>query len=116
MEAEDAGFTSIWVMDHFRQIPTVGRGVARHARELHDPRVPRRADGTSALGALVTGMTYRNVAHLAKIVATLDVLSGGRAVCGLGAAWFAPSTSLRLAFPPVAQRYALLEDALELLR
>ena len=40
------------------------------------------------LGTLVTGVTYRNVAHLGKIVATLDVLSGGRAVCGIGAAWF----------------------------
>ena len=68
------------------------------------------------LGTLVTGVTYRNVAHLAKIVATLDVLSGGRAVCGLGAAWFEREhKAYGWPFPPLAERYALLEDALQLL-
>jgi alkanesulfonate monooxygenase SsuD/methylene tetrahydromethanopterin reductase-like flavin-dependent oxidoreductase (luciferase family) len=71
---------------------------------------------TARLGVLVTGVTYRNLAHLAKIVATLDVLSGGRALCGLGAAWFSREHELYgWDFPPVAGRYALLEDALELL-
>jgi alkanesulfonate monooxygenase SsuD/methylene tetrahydromethanopterin reductase-like flavin-dependent oxidoreductase (luciferase family) len=61
-------------------------------------------------------VTYRNLAHLAKIVATLDVLSGGRALCGLGAAWFEREHQLYgWDFPPAAGRYALLEDALELL-
>jgi alkanesulfonate monooxygenase SsuD/methylene tetrahydromethanopterin reductase-like flavin-dependent oxidoreductase (luciferase family) len=56
------------------------------------------------------------VAHLGKIVATLDVLSGGRAVCGLGLAWFAAEHhAYGWEFPPVKQRYALLEDALRLL-
>jgi alkanesulfonate monooxygenase SsuD/methylene tetrahydromethanopterin reductase-like flavin-dependent oxidoreductase (luciferase family) len=68
------------------------------------------------LGVLVTGVTYRNVAHLAKIVATLDVLSGGRAWCGLGAAWFAKEhQAYGWAFPSLRERYALLEDALRLL-
>jgi alkanesulfonate monooxygenase SsuD/methylene tetrahydromethanopterin reductase-like flavin-dependent oxidoreductase (luciferase family) len=68
------------------------------------------------LGTLVTGVTYRNLAHLAKIVATLDVLSGGRAVCGLGAGWYRREhTAYGWRFPPLAERYALLEDALELL-
>ena len=68
------------------------------------------------LGALVTGVTYRNVAHLGKIIATLDVLSGGRAVCGLGLAWFkAEHTAYGWDFPPAGDRYALLEDALRLL-
>ena len=69
------------------------------------------------LGTLVTGITYRNLAHLAKIVATLDVLSGGRAVCGLGAAWFEREhRALRLARSRRSrERYALLEDALGLL-
>jgi alkanesulfonate monooxygenase SsuD/methylene tetrahydromethanopterin reductase-like flavin-dependent oxidoreductase (luciferase family) len=72
---------------------------------------------TIRLGTLVTGVTYRNIAHLAKIVATLDVLSGGRALCGLGAAWFEREHRLYGwgELPPLAQRYALLEDALELL-
>jgi len=65
---------------------------------------------------LVTGITYRNLAHLGKIVATLDVLSGGRAMCGLGAAWFEREHHLYgFAFPPARRRYDLLEDALELL-
>jgi alkanesulfonate monooxygenase SsuD/methylene tetrahydromethanopterin reductase-like flavin-dependent oxidoreductase (luciferase family) len=65
---------------------------------------------------MVTGITYRNVAHLAKIVATLDVLSGGRAMCGLGAAWFEREhKAYGWPFPPLRERYALLEDALQLL-
>jgi alkanesulfonate monooxygenase SsuD/methylene tetrahydromethanopterin reductase-like flavin-dependent oxidoreductase (luciferase family) len=68
------------------------------------------------LGTMVTGVTYRNIAHLAKIVATLDVLSGGRAIAGLGAAWFAREhRAYGWTFPPRAERYAMLEDALELL-
>jgi alkanesulfonate monooxygenase SsuD/methylene tetrahydromethanopterin reductase-like flavin-dependent oxidoreductase (luciferase family) len=68
------------------------------------------------LGALVTGITYRNLAHLAKVVATLDVVSGGRALCGLGAGWFEREHGLYgYAFPPLAERFARLEDALELL-
>jgi alkanesulfonate monooxygenase SsuD/methylene tetrahydromethanopterin reductase-like flavin-dependent oxidoreductase (luciferase family) len=64
----------------------------------------------------VTGITYRNVAHLGKIVATLDVLSGGRAACGLGIGWFeAEHRAYGWPFPSVADRYALLEDALQLL-
>jgi alkanesulfonate monooxygenase SsuD/methylene tetrahydromethanopterin reductase-like flavin-dependent oxidoreductase (luciferase family) len=68
------------------------------------------------LGTLVTGITYRNLAHLAKVVATLDVLSAGRAMCGLGAAWFEREHRLYgYDFPSTAERYARLEDALELL-
>jgi len=68
------------------------------------------------LGTMVTGITYRNVAHLGKIVASLDVLSGGRAICGIGAAWFADEhRAYGWTFPSVSDRYALLEDALQLL-
>ena len=68
------------------------------------------------LGTLVSGITYRNVAHLGKIAATLDVLSGGRAVCGLGLAWFeAEHKAYGWDFPSVGERYELLEDALQLL-
>ena len=114
--AEDAGFASVWVMDHFLQIPVAGR----HWEDMLDSytTLPFLAAHTSRvkLGALVTGVTYRNLAHLAKIVATLDVLSGGRAICGLGAAWFEREhRAYGWRFPPLAERYALLEDALELL-
>src|SRR3954454_2667894 len=70
---------------------------------------------TMKLGTLVTGITYRNLAHLAQVVATLDVLSGGRALCGVGAAWFKREHQLYgWEFPRPAERYARLEDALQL--
>lgn len=114
--AEEAGFTGLWVMDHFLQIPQVGPEwhdmldsyttlsfLAAHTRRV-------------TLGTLVTGITYRNLAHLGKIVATLDVLSGGRAVCGLGAAWFEKEhRAYGFDFPSRAERFARLEDALQLL-
>jgi F420-dependent oxidoreductase-like protein len=114
--AEEAGFTSLWVMDHFLQIPQVGR-------EWEDMLDSYTTLGYLAgvterirLGTLVTGITYRNLAHLAKIVATLDVVSGGRAMCGLGAAWFEREHRLYgWEFPPVRERLDRLEDALQLL-
>jgi alkanesulfonate monooxygenase SsuD/methylene tetrahydromethanopterin reductase-like flavin-dependent oxidoreductase (luciferase family) len=64
----------------------------------------------------VTGVGYRNLGHLAKLVATLDVLSGGRALCGLGAGWFEREHRLYgWEFPPLRERFARLEDALQLL-
>ncbi len=114
--AEEAGFDAITVMDHMLQIPGVG------------PEWEDLPDSTTALaflasctervqlGALVNGITYRNLAQLGKQVATLDVLSGGRAFCGLGAGWYEREHRLfGWDFPPVSRRYELLEDALELL-
>lgn len=116
LAAESAGFDAIYLMDHFRQIPQLGRGyedfLDSYTTLAHLAAVTTRV----RLGALVTGITYRNVAHLGKIIATLDVLSGGRAVCGLGLAWFrAEHVAYGWDFPPVPARYALLEDALRLL-
>jgi len=71
---------------------------------------------TIRLGTLVSGITYRNVAHLGKIVATLDVLSGGRAMCGVGLGWYEQEhRAYGWDFPTRRDRYALLEDALQLL-
>jgi F420-dependent oxidoreductase-like protein len=114
--AEQAGFDSIWVLDHFRQIRLFGRPwddmLESYTVLAHLAAVTERV----RLGAMVTGITYRNVAHLGKIVATLDVLSGGRAVCGLGLAWMEEEhRAYGWPFPPRSERYALLEDALELL-
>ncbi|HVV38415.1 MAG TPA: TIGR03560 family F420-dependent LLM class oxidoreductase [Acidimicrobiales bacterium] len=114
--AEDAGFSSMFLMDHFIQIPQAGR-------EWDDILECYTTLGFLAgvttrvrLGALVTGITYRNVALLGKMIATLDVLSEGRAIAGLGAAWYEREhAAYGFAFPPLRERYALLEDALQLL-
>jgi F420-dependent oxidoreductase-like protein len=114
--AEQAGFTSLWVMDHFLQIPGVGREWEEMLDSYTTLGYLAAVTSSADLGVLVTGITYRNLAHLAKIVATLDVLSGGRARCGLGAAWFAREHQLYgWDFPPPPRRYEMLEDALELL-
>ncbi len=103
-------------MDHFVQIPGVGREWEDMLESTATLGYLAASTSTARLGTLVTGVTYRNPAHVAKIVATLDVLSGGRAFCGLGAAWFGREHELYgWEFPPLAERYELLEDALELL-
>jgi alkanesulfonate monooxygenase SsuD/methylene tetrahydromethanopterin reductase-like flavin-dependent oxidoreductase (luciferase family) len=103
-------------MDHFRQIPQIGRAWEDFLESYTTLAYLAACTERVRVGALVTGITYRNVAHLGKIVATLDVLSGGRAVCGLGLAWFAEEhLAYGWEFPPVGERYALLEDALQVL-
>ncbi|MFC5008341.1 LLM class flavin-dependent oxidoreductase [Dactylosporangium cerinum] len=114
--AEEAGFDAIYVMDHFRQIPQLGRAWEDFLESYTTLAYLAACTTKVRLGALVTGVTYRNVAHLGKIVATLDVLSGGRAVCGLGLAWFKEEhVAYGWPFPDVGDRYALLEDALQVL-
>ena len=115
-QAESVGFDAIYVMDHFRQIPQVGRAWDDFLESYTTLAYLAACTERVRLGALVTGVTYRNVAHLGKIVATLDVLSGGRAVCGLGLGWFAAEhAAYGWPFPKVPERYDLLQDALELL-
>jgi F420-dependent oxidoreductase-like protein len=114
--AEAVGFTSLWVMDHLVQIPQAGR-------EWDDlpeayATLAFLAAHTSAidLGVLVGAVTLRNPALVGKVLATLDVLSQGRARAGLGAGWFEREHRLYgYPFLPAAQRLDALEDALELL-
>jgi F420-dependent oxidoreductase-like protein len=114
--AEEAGFDAIYVMDHFRQIPQIGRAWDPFLESYTTLGYLAACTSRVQLGTLVTGVTYRNVGHLGKIVATLDVLSGGRAVCGLGLAWYAQEhRAYGWDFPSVSDRYALLEDALQAL-
>ena len=88
-------------MDHFLQIPQIGREWEDMLESYTTLGYLAGVTGRLRLGTLVTGITYRNLAHLAKIVATLDVLSGGRAVCGLGTAWFEREHRLYgCGFPP----------------
>ena len=115
-EAEEAGFTSLWLMDHLVQIPQQGREWERMLESWTTLGYLAAATERLRIGVLVSGITYRNIAHLAKIAATVDVLSGGRLVCGLGAAWFGREHTLYgYDFPSVGERYARLEDALQLL-
>jgi F420-dependent oxidoreductase-like protein len=114
--ADSAGFESLWVMDHFLQIPQVGREWDEMLDSYTTLGFLAGVTERVQLGTLVTGVTYRNVAHLGKIIATLDVLSGGRAICGIGAAWFQREhEAYGWEFPPVRTRFELLEDALQLL-
>jgi F420-dependent oxidoreductase-like protein len=114
--AEAAGFDAIYVMDHFRQIPQVGRAWEDFLESYTTLGYLAACTEQVRLGTLVSGITYRNVAHLGKIISTLDVLCGGRAVCGLGLAWFeAEHRAYGWEFPWVGRRYAILEDALRLL-
>ena len=114
--AEDAGFTDLWVMDHFRQIHQVGRPWEDIPEAYTALSYIAGATSSIRLGALVSGVTHRNPVVLGKMLATLDVLSGGRAICGIGAAWDEKEhEAYGIDFPPLADRYAMLEDTLQML-
>jgi F420-dependent oxidoreductase-like protein len=115
--ADDAGFDSFWVMDHYHQIAGVG--------PVDDPMLEAYtllgAVGARTsrvqLGAMVTGVTYRNPAFLAKVVTTLDIVSSGRAILGIGAAWNdAESLAYGYPWPSPTERFERLEDALRICR
>jgi F420-dependent oxidoreductase-like protein len=114
--AEDSGFESLWVMDHMRQIPQVGPAWADLLECFTTLGFLAASTDRIRLGPLVAGITYRNVAQLGKMVATLDVLSGARVTCGLGLGWFEQEhRAYGWSFPPRSKRYDLLEDALRFL-
>jgi F420-dependent oxidoreductase-like protein len=113
--ADEGGLASLWVMDHFFQIPFVGRAeremlegwstlafLAAHTRRI-------------LLGTLVSGATYRHPGVLVKTATTLDVLSGGRAYLGIGAAWYEREhRGLGVPFPGLAERFERLEETLRI--
>ncbi len=115
--AEAAGFESLWVMDHLIQIPQVGR--EWHAMLEPFTTLAQLAAATERcrLGVLVSPVTTRHVGVLAKAVATLDVLSGGRAVCGLGAGSSAAEhEAYGIPFGSPSERLDLLEETIGALR
>jgi F420-dependent oxidoreductase-like protein len=114
--AEEAGATSLWFMDHFFQIEPTGLPAEANMLEGYT-LLGYLAGHTSkiSLGLLVTGVTYRHPGLLAKIVTTVDVLSGGRAVLGIGAAWFEREhLALGVPYPPISERFERLEEALQI--
>jgi F420-dependent oxidoreductase-like protein len=113
--AEAAGLTWVSVMDHYFQMDTTAP--AEHPMLEAYTALGYLAAHTSSvqLGVLVTGVTYRYPGLLAKAVSTLDVLSEGRAVLGLGAAWYEREhRGLGVPFPPTAERFERLEEALQI--
>lgn len=112
---EDAGISSLSVMDHYFQMEMSG-GPEKPMLEGYTTLGFLAAHtSTVELQLLVTGVTYRYPGVLAKIVTTLDVLSGGRAVLGIGAAWYdREHVGLGVPFPPVAERFERLEETLQI--
>jgi F420-dependent oxidoreductase-like protein len=113
--AEASGFESVWVMDHFWQLPALG-GPDEPILEAYTllGGLAARTERVQ-LGTLVTGVTYRNPALLAKTVTTLDVISHGRAILGLGAAWNdVEHAGYGFEFPPVGERLTRLDEALQI--
>lgn len=113
--AEDAGFTSLWVMDHFFQIGGLGPVeepmLESYSTLSYLAGLTRRVQ----LGALVTGVVYRYPGILIKTVTTVDVLSGGRAYLGIGGAWFErEAKALGVPFPPLGERFERLEETLQI--
>lgn len=113
--AEDAGFYSLWVMDHFFQI----RGVGPQDEEMLESwsALAFAAGKTERirLGTMVTGVTYRHPGLLVKTATTLDVLSGGRAYFGVGAGWNEDEhRGLGVPFAPVSERFARLDELLQI--
>ena len=116
-DAEQAGLHSLWVMDHFFQIPAFGPVDHEMLEAYSTLAFAAGQTGRIELGALVTGVTPRHPGVLVKTVTTLDVLSGGRAWLGIGAAWNEQeSRGLGIPFPPMAERFERLEETLRIVR
>ncbi|WP_370333085.1 LLM class F420-dependent oxidoreductase [Mycolicibacterium hippocampi] len=114
--AEAAGASWLSFMDHFFQIEPTGRPAESNMLEGYTTLGYLAAHTSSVtLGLLVTGVTYRHPGLLAKIVTTLDVLSGGRAALGIGAAWFEREhRGLGVPYPTLSERFERLEEALQI--
>jgi F420-dependent oxidoreductase-like protein len=113
--ADDAGFEFISVMDHFFQIGLVGPPDSDMLEAYTTLGYLAACTSRAKLVTLVTGAVYRHPGILAKIVTTLDVLSGGRAWLGIGAAWNEEeSRGLGIPFPPLAERFERLEETLQI--
>jgi len=113
--ADQAGFASIWVMDHFFQIERVGAAEDPMLEAYSTLNYLAAVTKQARLGTMVTGVIYRHPGLLIKQVTTLDVLSGGRAYLGIGAAWYErEALGLGVGFPPLKERFERLEETLQI--
>ncbi len=113
--ADDAGFYSLWVMDHFFQISMVGPAEHDMLESYNTLGFLAALTKKVRLGTMATGVIYRYPGILVKTVTTLDVLSGGRAYFAIGAAWNEQEAKgLGTPFPPLGVRFELLEEALQI--
>ncbi|WP_405467317.1 LLM class F420-dependent oxidoreductase [Streptomyces canus] len=113
--AEAAGVNRLSVMDHYFQMEFNGGAEAPMLEAYTALAYLAAHTSTVRLGALVTGVTYRHPGLLAKVATTLDVLSGGRATLGIGAAWYdREHHGLGVPYPPLAERFERLEETLRI--
>ncbi len=113
--AEDGPFDSIWVFDHFHTVPVPTQEATHEAWTL----MAAYAAATSRvkLGQMCTCMAYRNPAYLAKVAATVDVISGGRAQMGIGAGWYEHEwRAYGYGFPGAGERIAMLDEGVQIMR
>ncbi|MFN2200296.1 MAG: LLM class F420-dependent oxidoreductase [Caldilineaceae bacterium] len=116
--ADAAGFESLWVMDHFFQMDMPQLGLRPEHPMLESYSALNFLAAVTErirLGAMVTGVNYRHPGHLLKLVSTLDVLSGGRGILGIGAGWYErEAIGLGFPFPPLGERFECLEETLQI--
>jgi F420-dependent oxidoreductase-like protein len=113
--ADEAGLASLWVMDHFFQIKYIGPPEDPMLEAYTTLSYLAGATKRVRLGTMVTGVIYRHPGYLIKAVSTLDVLSGGRATLGIGAAWNEQeAVGLGFPFPPIKERFVQLEETLQI--
>lgn len=113
-DAPDSGWESIWVYDHFHTVPVPSTEATHEAWTL----MSAFAASTSRvrLGQMCTCMGYRNPAYLAKVAATVDVISGGRVEMGIGGGWYEHEwRAYGYGFPPVPDRLAMLREGVEIM-
>ena len=114
-DADQGGLDSLWVMDHFFQIPPIGTADEPMLEGYSALAFAAGISERISLGTLVTGVTYRQPGVLVKTVTTLDVLSGGRAWLGIGAGWYEREhLGLGVSFPAVSERFERLEETLQI--
>lgn len=113
--ADEGGFYSLWVMDHFFQIDVIGPPENDMLEGYSTLTYLAGKTSQVKLGTMVTGVIYRHPGLLVKTATTLDVLSGGRAYLGIGAGWFErEARGLGVPFPPLKDRFEMLEEALQI--